>query len=241
MKIVLNPGHGPKSSGVFDPGAVGPAGTREADVNLAVAKLLKALLEAAGLETPLIRDGDLGDVVSQANASGADYFISIHCNAASSSAAHGTETYIYKADSQAKKLAEAIQAAAAAELGTADRGVKTADFYVLRKTAMPALLIELAFVSNPEEEGLLAAAGTQERIALALADAIIDQLGIDPEPAADDEIPVTLYGADGTVDIFLTGKMIDGVTYLPARALLEALGYKIDWRPWQVDVWPVDP
>ena len=127
-----------------------------------------------------------------------------------------------------------------AELGTADRGVRTNSFYVLRATTMPALLVELAFISNPGEERLLAVAGTQERIALALADAIIDQLGIDPEPAADDEIPVTLYGADGTVDIFLTGKMIDGVTYLPARALLEALGYKIDWRPWQVDVWPVD-
>ena len=86
MKIVLNPGHGPKSSGVFDPGAVGPAGTREADVNLAVAKLLQPLLEATGAQVPLIRDGDLGDVVSKANASGADYFISIHCNAASSSA-----------------------------------------------------------------------------------------------------------------------------------------------------------
>ena len=232
MKIVLNPGHGPKSSGVFDPGAVGPAGTREADVNLAVAKLLKALLEAAGLETPLIRDGDLGDVVSQANASGADYFISIHCNAASSSAAHGTETYIYKADSQAKKLAEAIQAAAAAELGTADRGVKTADFYVLRKTAMPALLIELAFVSNPEEEGLLSDQDIQRRIALTLADTIITHLGINP--GSDDGVTVAIRGA---ADIILRGKRIDGVTYLPARACLEALGYQVDGEPGRVDAW----
>ena len=181
---------------------------------------------------PLIRDGDLGDVVSQANASGADYFISIHCNAASSSAAHGTETYIYKADSQAKKLAEAIQAAAAAELGTADRGVKTADFYVLRKTAMPALLIELAFVSNPEEEGLLSDQDIQRRIALTLADTIIDQLGINP--GSDDGVTVAIRGA---ADIILRGKRIDGVTYLPARACLEALGYQVDWEPGRVDAW----
>lgn len=232
MKIVLNPGHGPKSSGVFDPGAVGPAGTREADVNLAVAKLLQPLLEATGAQVLLIRDGDLGDVVSQANASGADYFISIHCNAASSSAAHGTETYIYKADSQAKKLAEAIQAAAAAELGTADRGVKTADFYVLRKTAMPALLIELAFVSNPEEEGLLSDQDIQRRIALTLADTIITHLGINP--GSDDGVTVAIRGA---ADIILRGKRIDGVTYLPARACLEALGYQVDWEPGRVDAW----
>ena len=197
MKIVLNPGHGPKNSGVFDPGAVGPAGTREADVNLAVAKLLQPLLEAAGAQVPLIRDGDLADVVARANSAGADYFVSIHCNAASSSAAHGTETYIYRDTSQAKELATAIQAAAVAELGTADRGVKTADFYVLRKTAMPALLIELAFISNPAEERLLADQDTQRRVALALADTIIGQLGIAPaEPVEPDYKALYLEAAD---------------------------------------------
>ena len=197
MKIVLNPGHGPKNSGVFDPGAVGPAGTKEADINLAISQRLQPLLEAAGVDTLLIQDGDLADVVARANSAGADYFVSIHCNAASSSAAHGTETYIYRDTSQAKELATAIQAAVVAGLGTADRGVKTADFYVLRKTAMPALLIELAFVSNPEEEGLLSDQDIQRRIALALADTIISQMGIAPvEPAEPDYKALYLAAAD---------------------------------------------
>lgn len=233
MKIILNPGHGPKNTGVFDPGAVGPTGTREADINLAVAQLLKPLLEAAGAEVLVIRDGDLADVVSQANASGGDYFISLHCNSFGEPSAQGTETYVYQADSPAKGLAEAIQAAAVKVLGTADRGIKTADYYVLRKTAMPALLVELAFLSNPAEEGLLADAGTQQRLALALADAIIENLEL--RPVAGDEVQVTLHGEEGQREFM--GRLIDGVTYLPARAVLEALGYRVEWRPGQVEAW----
>ena len=104
MKIVLNPGHGPKNTGVFDPGAVGPTGIKEADINLSVANKLKPLLEAAGIEVLLIRDGDLSDVTNQANASNADYFISLHCNSFSNGEAHGTETYVYQEDSKAKDL-----------------------------------------------------------------------------------------------------------------------------------------
>ena len=235
-KIILNPGHGPKNTGIFDPGAVGAGGTREADINLAVARLLAPLLEAAGSEVLLIRDGDLGDVTAQANASGGDYFISLHCNSFGEPSAQGTETYVYQADSPAKGLAEAIQAAVVRALGTADRGVKTAGYYVLRKTAMPALLVELAFLSNPAEEGLLADAGTQQRLVLALADAIMECLGIRPAAAAE-QVQVTLHGEEGQKEFM--GRLIDGVTYLPARAVLEALGYRVEWRPGQVEAWEI--
>ena len=234
-KIILNPGHGPKNTGIFDPGAVGAGGTREADINLAVARLLAPLLEAAGSEVLLIRDGDLGDVTAQANASGGDYFISLHCNSFGEPSAQGTETYVYQADSPAKGLAEAIQAAVVRALGTADRGVKTAGYYVLRKTAMPALLVELAFLSNPAEEGLLADKDTQQRLALALADAIIENLEL--RPVAGDEVQVTLHGEEGQKEFM--GRLIDGVTYLPARAVLEALGYRVEWRPGQVEAWEI--
>ncbi|MEA4891187.1 MAG: N-acetylmuramoyl-L-alanine amidase [Peptococcaceae bacterium] len=234
-KIILNPGHGPKNSGVFDPGAVGPSRIREADVNLAVAKLLQPLLEAAGAQVLLVRDGDLEDVVNTANAAGADFFVSIHCNAATDPAARGTETYIYSDTSKAKALAGAVQSAVVAALGTADRGVKVRPgLYVLRKTAMPALLIELAFVSNAAEEQLLAAAGIQQRTAFAMAEAMAKQLGLKTEPAAADEVRVYLHG-DQVVE--LSAKLIGGTAYLPARALAEALGYRVDWQPGQVDVW----
>ncbi|MEA4893331.1 MAG: N-acetylmuramoyl-L-alanine amidase [Peptococcaceae bacterium] len=237
-KVIINPGHGPKNSGVFDPGAVGPSRIREADVNLAVAKLLKPLLEAAGAQVLLVRDGDLSDVVNTANVSGADYFVSIHCNAAADPAAHGTETYIYSENSKAMSLAKAIQAAAVEALGATDRGVKVRPgLYVLRKTVMPALLIELAFVSNPAEEQILASAGAQNRIALALANAIKEQLGLrpGPDPAADEEIRIFLHGAQL---VELSGKLIDGTTYLPARVIAEAWGFRVDWQPGRVDVWP---
>ena len=235
-KIILNPGHGPKNSGVFDPGAVGPSRIREADVNLAVAKLLKPLLEAAGAQVLLVRDGDLSDVVNTANVSGADYFVSIHCNAAADPAAHGTETYIYSENGKAMSLAKAIQAAVVSALGTTDRGVKVRPgLYVLRKTSMPALLIELAFVSNAAEEQLLAWADKQGEIALAIADAIVEQLGLRSAPANDDEVRVYVHGDQMQQ---MSAKLIDGVTYLPARAIAEALGYRVDWQPGQVDVWP---
>lgn len=239
IRIVLNPGHGPKNSGVFDPGAVGPGRTREADVNLAVANHLQPLLEAAGADVLLVRDGDLADVAAFANVAKADYFISIHCNGSTDSDSSGTETYIYSDGSEAKGLAHAIQTAAVGTLGTTDRGVKIGShLYVLRKTVMPALLIELAFISNPVEERMLATADTQRRVALAMADAMIAELGLQPVAPGmpKDEIPVHVHTDTGTAQ--LAGKLIDGATYLPARVIAEALGCRVDWQPGRVDVWP---
>ncbi len=240
IKIVLNPGHGPKNSGTFDPGAVGPSGTREADVNLAVAKLLQPLLEAAGAEVLMVRDGDLSDVAVFANLAKADYFVSIHCNAAADRKAEGTETYIYSDSSTAKGLAQAIQTAVVGALDTDGRGVRLGPhLYVLRKTTMPALLVELAFISNPTEEQLLGNADVQRRIALAIADAMVAELGLRPAAPklAEDEIPVHVHGADGGA-MQLAGKLIDGVTHLPVRTIAEALGCQVKWQPGQVDVWP---
>lgn len=237
IRIVLNPGHGPKNSGVFDPGAVGPGHTREADINLAVANHLQPLLEAAGADVLMVRDGDLSDVAVFANLAKADIFISIHCNGSKNPASAGTETYIYSDSSPAKSLAQAIQAAVVGVSGTADRGVKLGPhLYALRKTTMPALLIELAFISNPTEEQLLGNADVQRRIALAIASAIVAELGLQTTPKlAEDEIPVYVHTDTGIAQ--LAGKLIGGVTYLPARAIAEALGCRVDWQPGRVDVW----
>lgn len=225
MKIVLNPGHGPKNTGIFDPGAVGPTGIKEADINLSVANKLKPLLEAAGIEVLLIRDGDLSDITNQANASKADYFISLHCNSFSNGEAHGTETYVYQENSQAKDLALKLQDAAVKTLGTTNRGLKTNSFWVLRKTEMPALLIEMAFISNAKEERMLNDADIQNKLALALSDAIINHFGIKKEST----IQIRFH-LDEEENIDVNGQLIDNSTYFPIRKVFEELGYRVEWN-----------
>lgn len=173
-KIVLDPGH----SGNPDPGAVGPSGLREANVAQDVANKLANLLQADGHEVILTKQGDdpasddLGYRTSMANDTGADVFLSIHCNSASAQA-HGTETYYYTYGSQnSARLAELCQTELVKELGLTDRGVKTAGYFVLRFTEMPAALVELAFISNPTEERLLGDDSFKTRCAIALYKAL---------------------------------------------------------------------
>src|SRR4029077_1135366 len=80
-------------------------------------------------------------------------FISVHANSFTSSDLNGTTTYYYKGQDRA--LADAVHRRLIAVLGTADDGVRKADFYVIRHTAMPAILIETAFMSNPDDAALL--------------------------------------------------------------------------------------
>lgn len=177
MRIVIDPGHGGS-----DPGAVGPNGLKEAHVNLAVALKVAEKLRKAGVEVKLTRTSnvfvDLQPRCDIANSWMADYFVSIHCNAASTPQAHGTETYCYKFGGKGEVLAKAIQAQLIAVTGRANRGVKEANFYVLRKTNMPAVLTELAFISNREEERLLASTTYQEKCAMAIAKGIGKVIGV---------------------------------------------------------------
>jgi len=170
MIIMIDPGHG------GEPGAIGPSGVREKDINLLVAERLHLLLADAGIEAYMTRIGDeevsLAKRAEKANNISADYFISIHCNAANSPTAHGTETYHYPGSVKGRALAQAVQQELVSATGLADRGVKEANFYVLRMTAMPAILVELAFLSNPEEERLLIDPEFQTKCARAIWEGI---------------------------------------------------------------------
>lgn len=203
MRIVIDPGHGGK-----DPGAVGPNDLKEAHVNLAVALKVAEKLRKAGVEVKLTRTSDvfvdLQPRCDIANSWMADYFVSIHCNAAGTPQAHGAETYCYKFGGKGEILAKAIQAELIAATSRANRGVKTANYYVLRRTNMPAVLTELAFISNLEEERLLASVAYQEKCALAIAKGIGKFIGVDivqqapqPEPtqASDNVIYKVQVGA----------------------------------------------
>lgn len=139
-------------------------------------------LRKAGVEVKLTRTSDvfidLQPRCDIANSFGADYFVSIHCNSAGTPEARGTETYCYKLGGKGEVLAKAIQAELIAVTGRANRGVKTANYYVLRRTNMPAVLTELAFISNPAEERLLGSPDYQEKCATAIARGIGKVIGI---------------------------------------------------------------
>ena len=145
MKVFINPGHAP--NGKPDPGAVNAkTGLCESDIAAAVGNAAAQYLINAGVAATVLQHDNLETVCDTANASGADLFISIHCNAAESSAALGTETYCYPGSTTGEMLAKAVQRQIVDSLHTVDRGVKLAipgvnGLYVLNNTAMPADLL----------------------------------------------------------------------------------------------------
>jgi len=172
MRIILDAGHGGR-----DPGAVGPTGLTEAEVVLDVAQRARRLLTVDGHECLMTRLTDEfitpAGRADMANRWGADLFISIHCNAFTDPSAHGTEAWHYPGSLAGESFAEAMQLQLVSRLGRADRGVKTNEsFAVLRRTQMPAVLLELAFISNPEEEALLRTDGIRTLAAVAIYDAV---------------------------------------------------------------------
>ena len=130
----------------------------EKDITLDVVQQLEKRVKAAGANVTLTRSSDtyptLGDRVEIANQKGADIFVSVHVNSGSSTAL-GTETYYNSSKNpqseESKQLANEIQKQIVSLLGTKDRGVKDADFQVIKYTKMPSVLVELGFVTNSED------------------------------------------------------------------------------------------
>lgn len=170
MRITVNAGHYPG----LDSGAVGATGLQEADVAKDIAKRVTGYLQAVGYDALFVQKNDLSAIVDASNAFGAQLFLSIHCNAAENRSAQGTETFAINADGAGAILAQKIQRQIVDNLGTVDRGVKTAGFYVLRYTDCSAVLVETAFISNPEDEMLLADPQKRDEFARAIARGVTD-------------------------------------------------------------------
>ncbi|CEJ08037.1 N-acetylmuramoyl-L-alanine amidase [Acididesulfobacillus acetoxydans] len=163
--IVVDPGHGGP-----DAGAVGPNHTYEKDNTLAIALALNTILKKAGAKVVLTRDSDVSPAtpysvmadlqarVDIANQSHADLFISIHNNSFTNPDVQGTATY-FSSDNpkqnESLQLAHCIQTAVVNTIHTKDRGINDEAFYVIKHTTMPAVLLEVAFISNPYEEARL--------------------------------------------------------------------------------------
>lgn len=167
--VIVDAGHGGA-----DGGAVGPSGLREADVTLAIARFVRDALAAQGIPAAMTRTDDttvpLEERPDLAQRDGGILFVSIHANASRSIGPAGTETYYESPESEA--LARIVQAEVVQALGEPDRGVRTADFYVLANAPMPAVLVETLFITNPSEEAMLRDPAVQRRLAGAIARAI---------------------------------------------------------------------
>lgn len=173
IRICVDPGHGGSDSGATGFGLL------EKDMNLDIALRLRDLLMAdtadpqGGGEWDVLmtRTSDvtvsLSARVQVANAWPAERFVSIHCNAFSSSAANGTETYSFAEGGTAAALRNEIHTEMISAWGLTDRGPKTANFYVLRETTMPATLSEVGFITSPID--ILKIADPDERQAMARA------------------------------------------------------------------------
>jgi len=169
MKICIDPGH----SGPYEPGACA-GGVTEATMNLAISKALGRILKLLGYEVIYTRDGDiesddLGCRTQLANDEGADLFVSIHCNSAESVDVNGVEVYHYPGSSEGMLLADDIQGLLALTTPLKDRGVKEADFAVLRLADMPAVLVECGFLSSVKDREFLVDGHQQTAIALGIA------------------------------------------------------------------------
>ncbi|WP_342988618.1 GBS Bsp-like repeat-containing protein [Streptococcus salivarius] len=182
--VYLDAGHGG-----YDPGA-SYFGISEKSLTLAIQSCVKAKLEAEGYQVVTTRTSDtyvdLTDRSRAANASESDIFVSIHINASGSSAAQGIETYYYQPYaeypsrinatyhanptrlSMSDTLANAIQSSLINATGAQNQGVKRQTFAVLRETTAPAVLLELGFLSNPQEAARLNTSAYQETLANAI-------------------------------------------------------------------------
>ena len=177
-RVVINFGHGPKNDGGYDPGAVAPDGYQEATETREVGSKVVAKLKANGWDVLAIQDGDLADVTNQSNAFKADYFVSIHANSFSDPTAHGVETYAFQAGGTGEKIAKEIQKELVAATGLTNRGVKFANLHVLRETICPAALVEIGFISNPQEETLMKQDSWDDKVASAICRGFSRAVGV---------------------------------------------------------------
>ncbi|MFP3358624.1 N-acetylmuramoyl-L-alanine amidase family protein [Planococcus citreus] len=175
MKIIIDAGHGPGTIGKRTP----DGRMREFHFNNAVAEEVKNRLAADGYTVLFShqqdRDVPLKERTSFANRSGAELLVSIHANAAgnSYSPAQGIESFIYPAaPARTRKFGQLLQDSLISSTQRKDRGLKTADFAMLRDTTMPAVLVECGFMTHKHEAALLQSAEYRKRCARAISFAI---------------------------------------------------------------------
>lgn len=229
IKIFIDAGH--NFSG-HDTGSTG-FGIKEQDVTYNIATILKELLLDCGFEVLCSRNNlkdNLGKTLNEsialrskmANDWGADYFISLHCDASNNHFAKGAHICICGKGGKAEKLANKLMPYLL-NLGLEGRSeaikVRT-DLSVLNNTKMPSILIEMGFITNEANAMLLK--NNQNEIAKAILNGICEFAGVKINT---NDVNIRIEN----MQINAKGKLIDSKTYIPIRDVLELLGYKIEW------------
>lgn len=186
IKIFIDQGHNPQNPNA---GAEGN-GYREQDITYQIGVALAELLRQNGeFEVRLSRNSpeeilgtsnssSLAARVRAANSWGADYFLSLHTNAFSNPSGRGVEAYVFSENSQAFILGEDIVYRLSELTGFPERGVfARPSLYVLKKTAMPAVLVEMGYITNPTEAALMV--NQPELIASGIYSGILEYLGME--------------------------------------------------------------
>lgn len=211
MKILLDAGHGPNT-----PGKRSPDGMREYEFNSAVADAMKSeLLKYEGVTVYFAhddkRDVPLSERTNKANKLCVDVYVSLHANAAAGRmGSHGgIETFAHSSKpKEACEIAKAMQTALIKATGLRDRGVKYADFYVLGKTAMTAVLIEHGFMDSTTDLPKLKDAGFRKLCGVTNAKSLAAFYGLKRKPEPKPE-PTQVPGADNHVHrVIVDGKQV---------------------------------
>ncbi|MBE9179462.1 DUF3747 domain-containing protein [Oculatella sp. LEGE 06141] len=174
LVVVIDPGHGGR-----DPGAVGIGGLREKDITTSISLQVASILERQGIQAVLTRrddrELDLAPRVQIAERANADLFVSIHANALSMSRpdVNGVETFYHQSG---RDLAQSIQSSIIQSTGMQNRGVKQAQFYVIRNTSMPSVLVEVGFVTGRDDAAKLRDPAFQTKMAEAIARGILNHV-----------------------------------------------------------------
>lgn len=180
--VMLDPGHGG-----YDPGAITSQGVYEKEINLQIAHKVRKMLGPSGIEVFLTREEDidyaplgikgktskklidLNHRINMAIQEKADVFISLHVNATARGQNSGAETFYHYKSESGKRLAELIQQELIKISGMNRRISKPGDFYVIKNTSMPAVIVEVGYLSSIKEQKRLQETWYQEQLARAIA------------------------------------------------------------------------
>src|SRR5213596_4417517 len=169
ITVVVDAGHGG-----HDRGGIPGQSVAEKDMTLDVAQRLRNVLAASGYRVVMTRDSDvfvpLGTRVAIANSYRNAIFVCIHFNATKRAGASGIETYFYSRDSL--PLASAIHYFVTGGAPSANRGVRRRGYYVLRRTSVPAVLVECGFLTNPTEAAYAQSASYRQKLAEEIASGV---------------------------------------------------------------------
>jgi N-acetylmuramoyl-L-alanine amidase len=228
-KVWIDGGHGGKDSGASG------NGLREKDIVLTLSLEIKKQLESEyeGVQVLLSRSKDvfleLKERTDAANKAGADLLVSIHCNAGGG--AGGFESFRYtNASASSRSLQNVLHSeimAALKPFGVIDRGQKAANLHMVRESKMPAVLTENLFIDVAADAAKLKRQKVIDALIAGHVAGIAKYLGLKKKwnaATVSDKVNVMVNGKQ-----IKDGKLMDGVTYVPLRAVGEALGAEIGW------------